>query len=87
MSKETYRRRLDALFKRPILDFDCPETIIIMLAVGLGASMAGEEAIAEFLFQKAKQGAAKLDEVVNTQVVQIHLMMISLTSSSFWALC
>ncbi|KAL5589220.1 hypothetical protein FOBRF1_015748 [Fusarium oxysporum] len=68
MSKETYRRRLDALFKRPILDFDCPETIIIMLAVGLGASMAGEEAIAEFLFQKAKQGAAKLDEVVNIQV-------------------
>ncbi|KAK2670499.1 hypothetical protein RAB80_012921 [Fusarium oxysporum f. sp. vasinfectum] len=67
MSKETYRRRLDALFKRPILDFDCPETIIIMLAVGLGASMAGEEAIAEFLFQKAKQGAAKLDEVVNMQ--------------------
>ncbi|KAJ4256736.1 hypothetical protein NW762_008832 [Fusarium torreyae] len=79
MSKDDYRRRLDALFRPPgIFDYDAPETIIIMLAVGLGASMTGEEAIAEFLFQKTKQGAAKLDEVVNMQVVQIHLMMISL---------
>ncbi|KAJ4141879.1 hypothetical protein NW754_014669 [Fusarium falciforme] len=76
MSKDSYRRRLDVLFQPPgIFDYDAPETIIIMLAVGLGASMTGEEAIAEFLFQKAKQGAAKLDEVVNIQVVQIHLMM------------
>ncbi|KAF4974995.1 hypothetical protein FZEAL_8179 [Fusarium zealandicum] len=84
MSKESYRRRLDALFKPPaIFDFDSPDTIIIMLAIALGASMTGEEAIAEFLFQKAKQGAAKLDEVVNLQVVQIHLMMISLISNLF----
>ncbi|KAH7246375.1 fungal-specific transcription factor domain-containing protein [Fusarium tricinctum] len=76
MSKDDYRRRLDALFQPPgIFDYDEPETIIIMLAVGLGASMTGEEAIAEFLFQKTKQGAAKLDEVVNMQVVQIHLLM------------
>ncbi|KAM0434007.1 hypothetical protein ACHAPT_003951 [Fusarium lateritium] len=68
MSKDSYRRRLDVLFQPPgIFDYDSPETIIIMLAVGLGASMTGEEAIAEFLFQKAKQGAAKLDEVVNMQ--------------------
>ncbi|KAM0561578.1 hypothetical protein ACHAPJ_002746 [Fusarium lateritium] len=66
MSKDDYRRRLDALFRPPgIFDYDAPETIIIMLAVGLGASMTGEEAIAEFLFQKTKQGAAKLDEVVS----------------------
>ncbi|RBR18551.1 uncharacterized protein FIESC28_06006 [Fusarium coffeatum] len=78
MSKDDYRRRLDALFQPPgIFDYDQPETIIIMLAVGLGASMTGEEAIAEFLFQKTKQGASKLDEVVNMQVVQIHLLMIS----------
>ncbi|KAG8669526.1 hypothetical protein FPOAC2_08858 [Fusarium poae] len=77
MSKDDYRRRLDALFQPPgIFDYDAPETIIIMLAVGLGASMTGEEAIAEFIFQKTKQGAAKLDEVVNMQVVQIHLLMI-----------
>lgn len=76
LDKNTYRRRLDSLFQPPgIFDFDSSDTIIIMLAVALGASMTGDEAIAEFLFQKAKQGAAKLDEVVNTQVVQIHLMM------------
>ncbi|KAK7415705.1 hypothetical protein QQX98_005740 [Neonectria punicea] len=78
MDKDTYRRRLDLLFRPPgIFDFDSSDTIIILLAIATGASMTGEEAIAEFLFQKAKQGAAKLDEVVNTQVVQIHLMMIS----------
>ncbi|KAK7432404.1 hypothetical protein QQZ08_000966 [Neonectria magnoliae] len=77
MDKDTYRRRLDILFRPPgIFDFDSSDTIIILLAIATGASMTGEEAIAEFLFQKAKQGAAKLDEVVNTQVVQIHLMMI-----------
>ncbi|KAF5235152.1 hypothetical protein FAUST_7277 [Fusarium austroamericanum] len=84
MSKDDYRRRLDALFQPPgIFDYDAPETIIIMLAVGLGASMTGEEAIAEFIFQKTKQGAAKLDEVVNMQVVQIHLLMISHPSPNF----
>lgn len=88
MSKDSYRRRLDVLFQPPgIFDYDAPETIIIMLAVGLGASMTGEEAIAEFLFQKAKQGAAKLDEVVNIQVVQIHLMMISLPSNNLELIC
>ncbi|RFN51479.1 hypothetical protein FIE12Z_4215 [Fusarium flagelliforme] len=90
MSKDDYRRRLDALFQPPgIFDYDQPETIIIMLAVGLGASMTGEEAIAEFLFQKTKQGAAKLDEVVNMQVVQIHLLMIkdetNQRSITFWS--
>ncbi|KAF5962303.1 hypothetical protein FBULB1_14315 [Fusarium bulbicola] len=78
MSKDHYRRRLSALYQPPgIFDYDAPETIIIMLAVGLGASMTGEEAIADFLFQKTKQGVAKLDEVVNMQMVQIHLLMIS----------
>ncbi|KAF5555959.1 hypothetical protein FNAPI_5937 [Fusarium napiforme] len=70
MSKDHYRRRLSALYQPPgIFDYDAPETIIIMLAVGLGASMTGEEAIADFLFQKTKQGVAKLDEVVNMQML------------------
>lgn len=82
MSKDAYRRRLDDLVRPPgIFDFDAPDTIIIMLAIAIGAFMTGEEAIAGFLFQKAKQGAAKLDEVVNMQVVQIHLLMISPSTS------
>ncbi|KAI7766249.1 hypothetical protein LZL87_001362 [Fusarium oxysporum] len=94
MSKDHYRRRLSALYQPPgIFDYDAPETIIIMLAVGLGASMTGEEAIADFLFQKTKQGVAKLDEVVNMQMVQIHLLMIRYTEDdtnqrriTFWSL-
>lgn len=76
--KDTYRRQLDKLFRPPgIFDFDSSETIILMLAMALGAGMLGEEEIAEFLFYKSKLGAAKLDEVVNMQAIQIHLMMIS----------
>jgi hypothetical protein len=76
LSKDTYRRRLDDLFRPPaIVIFDSPDTIIIMIAMAIGAFMTGEEPIAEFFYQKAKQGMAKLDEVVNLQVVQIHLMM------------
>lgn len=78
MKKDWYRQRLDQLFVPPaIFNFDSPDTIVIMIAIALGAYMTGEDAIAEFLFQKAKHGAAKLDEVVNIQAVQIHLMMIS----------
>ncbi|CAM1507979.1 Fc.00g048270.m01.CDS01 [Cosmosporella sp. VM-42] len=77
--KDVYRRRLDELFRPPaIFSFDAPDTILIMMAIALGACMTGEDIIADFLFQKAKLGAAKLDEVVNVQVVQIHLIMISL---------
>lgn len=76
LSKDWYRLKLDELFRPPaIFTFDNPDTIIIMIAIALGASMLGENAIAEFLFQKAKYGAGKLDEVVNIQAVQIHLMM------------
>lgn len=78
MKKDWYRQQLNQLFVPPaIFNFDLPETIIIMIAIALGAYMTGENAIAEFLFHKAKRGAAKLDEVVNIQAVQIHLMMIS----------
>lgn len=76
--KDTYRRQLDKLFRPPgIFDFDSSETIILMLAMALGAGMLGEEEIAKFLFYKSKMGAAKLDEVVNMQAIQIHLMMMS----------
>ncbi|CAI4214020.1 unnamed protein product [Parascedosporium putredinis] len=59
-----YRRQLDDMHRSPgIFSYDSADNIIIILAMALGASVLDEEHIAEFLFQKAKQGAAKMDEV------------------------
>jgi hypothetical protein len=79
MSQSEYRRQLDRLHRSPaIFSYDSADNIIVMLAMALGASVLDEDHVAEFLFQKAKNGAAKLDELVNVQAVQIALMMISL---------
>lgn len=75
--KDEFRRRLDRLWDPPsILNFDSPENIILALAMAIGACTMDEESMAELLFQKAKQGAAKLDELVNVQAVQVPVMMI-----------
>lgn len=77
-SKEELHRRLDKLWEPPnILAFDSPENIILALALAMGACTMGEEHMAEIIFQKAKLGAAKLDELVNVQAVQVSVMMIS----------
>jgi hypothetical protein len=54
-----------------------PDTIIVLLAMAMGASMLEEEAIAQFLFQKAKRWSSRFDEMVNVQAVQMALLMIS----------
>ena len=78
MSRDAYRRRLADFFRSPpIFRLDNPDTIVLMLALALGAFMMGREAVADYLYQQAKQGAGHLDEVVNVQMVQVHLMMIS----------
>ncbi|SPO01567.1 uncharacterized protein DNG_04240 [Cephalotrichum gorgonifer] len=77
--KDELRERLDRLWDPPsILSFDSSENIVLAIAMAIGACTLDEESLAELLFQKAKQGAAKLDELVNVQAVQVPLMMISL---------
>lgn len=84
-SKEEYRRRLDKLWEPPsILTFDSLENIILALAMAMGACTMDEENMAELLFQKAKQGASKLDELVNIQAIQVPVMMISPTCNPPW---
>lgn len=79
LPKDTFRKRLDRLWDSPsIFSFDSPENIILALAMALGACTLHEENTAELLFQKAKQGAAKLDELVNVHTVQVSVMMMSL---------
>jgi hypothetical protein len=57
-----------------------PDSIIVLLAMAIGASILEEETLAQFLFQKAKVWSAKLDEMVNVQAVQMALLMISYPS-------
>lgn len=79
LSKDDLRQRIDRLWDTPsILSFDSLENIILALAMALGASTLHEEGMAELLFQKAKQGTAKLDELVNVRAVQVPLMMMRL---------
>lgn len=76
ISKNEYRRRLSTLLRPPaIIDVDSAENIATILAIAMGAYMLGQDAIADFLYQRAKQGAAKLDEAVNVQMVQVYLIM------------
>lgn len=78
-SKDEYRRQLARLYMpSEALSSENPDSIIVLLAMAMGASMLEEEAVARFLFQKAKRWSARLDEMVNVQAVQIALLMISL---------
>ncbi|KAJ2898356.1 hypothetical protein MKZ38_003984 [Zalerion maritima] len=68
LSRQEYRRRIDQLYASPaVFSTDSPNTILVLLAMALGASMLNHEKVAQFLFLKAKKGACKLDEVVNIQ--------------------
>ncbi|KAH6845781.1 fungal-specific transcription factor domain-containing protein [Chaetomium sp. MPI-CAGE-AT-0009] len=74
--KDEYHRQLAGLYApSEMLSSEDPDTIIVLLAMAMGASMLEEEAIAQFLFQKAKRWSARFDEMVNVQAVQIALLM------------
>jgi hypothetical protein len=77
-SKDEYRCQLARLYApAEMFSSENPDTIIVLLAMAMGASMLEEEAIAQFLFQKAKRWSSRLDEMVNVQAVQMALLMIS----------
>ncbi len=77
-SKDEYRRQLVQLYSSAeMFSFENPDTIIVLLAMAIGASMLEEEHVAQSLFQKVKRWSAKLDEMVNVQAVQIALLMMS----------
>lgn len=77
-SKDEYRRQLARLYvPSEMLSSENPDSIIVLLAMAMGASMLEEEAVAQFLFQRAQRWSTRLDEMVNVQAVQIALLMIS----------
>ncbi|KAL7793203.1 hypothetical protein V8C37DRAFT_409668 [Trichoderma ceciliae] len=75
LTKDDFRRRAELLSSSPgLFSFDSPDVVVVMLAMAIGASMLEEEATAQFLFQRASQGADKLDELVNIQAIHIPLL-------------
>ncbi len=76
--KDEYHRQLGRLYvPSEIVSSENPDSITVLLAMAVGASMLEEEALAQFLFQRAKQWSARFDEMVNVQAVHIALLMIS----------
>ncbi|KAH6622685.1 fungal-specific transcription factor domain-containing protein [Chaetomium tenue] len=74
--KDEYRRQLARLYvPSEMSSSENPDTIVVLLSMAMGASMLEEEAVAKFLFQKAKRWSARFDEMVNVQAVQIALLM------------
>jgi hypothetical protein len=81
-SKDEYRRLLARLYTpSEMLSFENPDTIIVLLAIAMGAWMRDQQAVAQFLFHKTKRWSTRLDEMVNVQAVQMALLMISPVSS------
>ncbi|RFU81834.1 hypothetical protein TARUN_369 [Trichoderma arundinaceum] len=75
LTKDDFRRRAELLYTSPgLFSFDAPDVVVVMLAMAIGASILEEEAMAQFLFQRASQGADKLDELVNIQAIHIPLL-------------
>lgn len=75
LTKDDFRRRAQLLYSSPgLFSFDSPDVVVVMLAMAIGASLQEEEAMAQFLFQRASQGADKLDELVNIQAIHIPLL-------------
>lgn len=76
--KDEYRRRLEKLYDRQnFMSLESPEATILLLILAMGAAMTEEIDQGNFIFQRAKANAAKFDELVNLQAIQIPLMMIS----------
>ncbi|KAH0489196.1 hypothetical protein TgHK011_009637 [Trichoderma gracile] len=75
LTKDDFRRRAELLYASPgLFSFDAPDVVVVMLAMAIGASILEEEAMAQFLFQRASQGADKLSELVNIQAIHIPLL-------------
>lgn len=76
LTKDDFRRRADLLYASPghLFSFDAPDVVVVMLAMAVGASILEEEALAQFLFQRASQGADRLSELVNIQAIHIPLL-------------
>ena len=75
-SRDIFRQRLGQFYEPALLlAGNDPDTIIVLLALSLGASMLEEEMTAQYLYRLAKRWASGLDEMVNVQMVQIALLM------------
>lgn len=86
--KDEYRRKLEQLYDRQnFMSLESPEATIMLLILAMGAAMTEEIDQGNFIFQRAKANAAKFDDLVNLQAIQIPLMMISLPHAYYFLAC
>ncbi|ERS96090.1 hypothetical protein HMPREF1624_07626 [Sporothrix schenckii ATCC 58251] len=75
-TRDTFRQRLAGFYDATsLLTEGDPDTVIVLLALALGATMLEEELAAQYLYRMAQRWAVALDEMVNVSTVQIALMM------------
>lgn len=76
--KGFFEQQLDQLYQPSIsAEFDAADQVMVLLALAMGALGTEHFAWGDVLFERAKAALASLDEVVNVQMAQISLLIIS----------
>ncbi|PTB66113.1 hypothetical protein BBK36DRAFT_1168740 [Trichoderma citrinoviride] len=76
VTKDLFRQRLSQMYSSPgLCPFDSLESMVILAAIAVGASMKGEENIAKDLFNGVKINAKRANEHVNIQSIHLELML------------
>lgn len=74
--KDKFRHRVSQIYSSSeICPFDSLDYIVVLAAVSIGASMMGEEKVAQMLFEGVKQSTARLKEYVNIQAIHLELLL------------
>ncbi|KKO98760.1 hypothetical protein THAR02_09133 [Trichoderma harzianum] len=76
VTKEILRQRLAQIYATPgVCAFDSLDGMVVLAAMAVGASMMGEEKVAQMLFQGVKTSAKHANEYVNIQSIHLELML------------
>ncbi|KAK0763273.1 hypothetical protein N5P37_004260 [Trichoderma harzianum] len=76
VTKDIFRQRLAQIYATPgVCAFDSLDGMVVLAAMAVGASMMGEEKVAQMLFQGVKTSAKRANEYVNIQSIHLELML------------
>ncbi|UKZ76934.1 hypothetical protein TrVFT333_004649 [Trichoderma virens FT-333] len=76
VTKEIFRHRLAQMYSSPgVCAFDSLDGMVVLAAMAVGASMMGEEKVAQMLFQGVRTNARRASEYVNIQSIHLELLL------------